>query len=172
MPAAMRRNTTHERAFAMIERFGLLRALTLAVLTLGGLYLAPALYRNYTGICQSQNRFLSEDELFAAVIAQYADHSKELNGDKSPEAIARFRKNNPDCCRVAKDFDNDAITRTILGGGKRLVEVIMEVGDRRRRNRGARYENLQIPVSGCGGIFGEDRSRGGRGEDTPHHDIE
>jgi hypothetical protein len=111
-------------------------------------------YLNFTGYCYAETRYLSDDELIRAVIANALKHTPDTVGTIHYSSIEDVLAKNADCCAVHRE--HRGIFEPLLPG--RWVRIFgwyvaaVEVQYRYRKMTSTNYLDSFTLVSACGGI--------------------
>lgn len=127
----------------------------------------PYFYNNYTGYCPAEARYLPDSELIDLALVRIAKFVKQLENDASLQTASNYRTRNPDCCRISDEFADNAVVRTLLGGGNRTVEIVFEPTDKERAGRPGRYAKASLEIGSCGWLHPHERYRGSHLSDKP-----
>ncbi|WP_346913562.1 hypothetical protein [uncultured Roseibium sp.] len=83
---------------------------------------APFLSLNYSGYCLSEQRFLAKDELIESTLRDayrsvfdYPYSSLNVDEEIHMKNIREYIKNNPDCCKILRNFQEYKAADDALG---------------------------------------------------------
>ncbi|WP_417682204.1 hypothetical protein [Roseibium sp.] len=83
---------------------------------------APFLSLNYSGYCLSEQRFLTKDELIESTLRdayrsvfEYPYSSLNVDEEIHMKNIREYIKNNPDCCKILRNFQEYKAADAELG---------------------------------------------------------
>ena len=127
------------------------------VLALGALLATQA-----AGVCVSQQRYWTDEELIEVAVKAHASQSeRDLQGrtwrrmaiPSTPEAAQSFLRENPRCCSVDRSPDYRGILDALTGWNAPEVQLNYERSREEPNWRLERYYTQYIAVSTCGEVL-------------------